>query len=212
MESRVDDITNVSHPLNVVDPAALIDNNAENGTHAASNAAHGAPSVLDGNGAPVLGNMPNGMQPTNEVAENGNLAPGDMATGTRHLEHDASSNGDLYTEAVKRKLAVLTNLRYDDLDLTAMRFHGRALITVNDRNLRAELFRQFRQRKPESYYLNEYLTPRVNNLLNEVKGINRERKIFYSVYTFQGRIFAKISRDARGYPIDDIDDISHLIN
>ena len=117
----------------------------------------------------------------------------------------------VFSQIVRQKLARLTRWTPTEFDgVTVERFNGRALLTIEDRTLRADLFKFFRKNRPSNYYLNEFLSPRVNKLLYNVKSLNSNRKVLFSIYTFHGRVFAKMTKESRLFPIDEIEEIAHL--
>ena len=174
-------------------------------------------ATTDGEHVPAISDRPDGQPETGVAgATDPSLQSQDVRTeATARPEHVATgtaAENDRFTWAVKRKLQQLTGIPTTQLNLTATPFHGKALIDFADRKLRRELFQCFRSNKPFSYFLNEFTSSRVNKLLYDVKKINRDKKIFHSAYTFNGRVFIKFSQESRGMPIDDLDDLEDMVD
>ena len=115
------------------------------------------------------------------------------------------------TERVKMKLAEITRISFDDMGITAAPLAGRALVTCPDRKIRAEIFSVFRRTKPEGYYVNDFLSKENHTLLMELKKLNKEKKLFRSVYSYGSCIFIKRNMNSPGICITDMSEIDYIL-
>ena len=121
--------------------------------------------------------------------------------------HDSASR--LLSDMLQMNIEKTTLFSYKKLSNEAN--SNAILINVPNQVDRAALFSAARTRKPEIFYVSEFLTPTRSKVLYELRNLRRA-KLIYSAFSFHGRIYYKKTENADKTLVKSMKSIQGLIN
>lgn len=83
---------------------------------------------------------------------------------------------------------------------------AKVLLTIDNYNDRAAIFTAVRKIKPNGLYINEFLTPRRQELLYELRKLKKEERIF-SAFSSNGKIYYRLSNDSDRVLVKSMSDV-----
>lgn len=87
------------------------------------------------------------------------------------------------------------------------------LLTLNNPTLRPTLFKNVRKVKPDNLYINEFLIKKRENIYRQLREKKKmDNKLFFSVFTFHGKIYLKKYKTSDKILIQSVGDAEKLFN
>ena len=88
------------------------------------------------------------------------------------------------------------------------KFNDKFILEVSSMSMKSFLFKVIKEKKPRDIFVNEFLTRKRSQLFYEIRQKKKnDPRLFHSVYTYNGSIFLKHTKESQPIRIYDIDDL-----
>ena len=120
---------------------------------------------------------------------------------------------DNFENKVLCKIAETANIARSELSISDVRKIGKSshqvVFSMSDKNLVSKIFKNFRNKKPENCFFNEFLTPHNAKIFAYLRQLKKDGKIA-ATYTFRHKVYYKLNKESYGILVTDLSELGEL--
>jgi hypothetical protein len=120
---------------------------------------------------------------------------------------------DNFENTVLCKIAETANIARSELSISDVRKIGKSshqvVFSMSDKNLVSKIFKNFRNKKPENCFFNEFLTPHNAKIFANLRQLKKDGKIA-ATYTFRHKVYYKLNKESYGILVTDLSELGEL--